>query len=69
MLSIDRFGFDVLAKVPESTASDGQSLQYVWKELRFTFREAASDIEAFCNMLVGLEEEALQSVRSYSGLS
>lgn len=68
MLSIDQYGFDVLAKVPESTASNAQTLQFVWKEFRFSFKEEASDLEAFCHLLIGLEEEVLQSVRSYSGL-
>nr|XP_010920616.1 uncharacterized protein LOC105044429 [Elaeis guineensis] len=68
MLSIDWNGFDVLAKVPETITSSGLSQQYGWKEFRFTFTEEARDIEAFCHMLVELEEEALQSVKSYSGL-
>ncbi|KAG1339210.1 hypothetical protein COCNU_04G015160 [Cocos nucifera] len=68
MLSIDRNGFDVLAKVPETITSSGLSQQYGWKEFRFTFKEAAPDIEAFCHLLVELEEEALQSVKSYTGL-
>ncbi|XP_008784522.2 uncharacterized protein LOC103703450 isoform X1 [Phoenix dactylifera] len=68
MLSIDRNGFDVLAKVPETITSSGLSQQYGWKEFRFTFKEEARDIEAFCRMLVELEEDALQSVKSYSGL-
>ncbi|KAM0948273.1 putative FMN-binding split barrel, heme oxygenase HugZ-like superfamily [Dioscorea sansibarensis] len=66
MLSIDRKGFDILAKVPEVDSSQNQ--QYVWKEFRFTFKEEASDIESFCRLLVELEEEALESVKSYSGL-
>ncbi|KAG0496991.1 hypothetical protein HPP92_001682 [Vanilla planifolia] len=69
MLSIDHCGFDVLAKVPESMASIGESSRYTWKEFRFTFKEEATDVEAFCRLLVGLEEEVLQSVRSYSGLA
>ncbi|XP_020580734.1 uncharacterized protein LOC110024886 isoform X2 [Phalaenopsis equestris] len=68
MLSIDEYGFDVLAKVAESMGSNAQCPHYVWKELRFSFKEEAADLEAFCNLLVGLEEEVLQSVRSYSGL-
>ncbi|KAH0454188.1 hypothetical protein IEQ34_016112 [Dendrobium chrysotoxum] len=68
MLSIDQYGFDVLAKVSQSMTSNIQSLEYVWKEFRFSFKEEASDLETFCNLLIGLEEEVLQSVRSYSGL-
>lgn len=66
MLSIDRKGFDILAKVPEVDSNQNQ--QYNWKEFRFTFKEEASDIESFCRLLVELEEEALESVKSYSGL-
>lgn len=68
MLSIDQNGFDVLAKIPEAITSSGLSQQYGWKEFRFTFKDEARDIEAFCRMLVELEEEALQSVKNYSGL-
>lgn len=68
MLSIDQNGFDILAKVPETVTSSGLGQLYGWKEFRFTFKEAARDIEAFCRMLVELEEETLQSVKSYSGL-
>ncbi|KAH7667840.1 FMN-binding split barrel-containing protein [Dioscorea alata] len=66
MLSIDQKGFDILAKVPEVDSNQNQ--QYNWKEFRFTFKEEASDIESFCRLLVELEEEALESVKSYSGL-
>ncbi|KAJ0962371.1 hypothetical protein J5N97_030199 [Dioscorea zingiberensis] len=66
MLSIDRKGFDILAKVPEAHSNNTQ--QYNWKEFRFTFKEEVYDIEAFCGLLVELEEEALESVKSYSGL-
>ncbi|KAK8942763.1 hypothetical protein KSP39_PZI008931 [Platanthera zijinensis] len=69
MFSVDQFGFDVLAKVPESTTSNAQSLQYIWKEFRFTFKEKVTDVEALCALLMGMEEEVLQSVRSYSGLA
>ncbi|XP_072995240.1 uncharacterized protein [Typha latifolia] len=68
MLSIDQKGFDVLAKVPETVASSSLPQHYQWKEFRFSFKEEAKDIEAFCSMLVDLEEEALQNVKSYSGL-
>ncbi|XP_020087082.1 uncharacterized protein LOC109709318 [Ananas comosus] len=68
MLSVDRKGFNVLAKVPETVAGGGGAQQYQWKEFRFSFKEEAKDVEAFCQMLVELEEEALQHVNSYSGL-
>ncbi|KAJ1698903.1 hypothetical protein LUZ63_007415 [Rhynchospora breviuscula] len=70
MLSIDQNGFDVLAKVPQTLNStgDAQQYQYHWKEFRFNFKEEAADVESFCQMLVELEEEALQHVKSYSGL-
>lgn len=68
MLSIDHHGFDVLAKVPETAILTDVARQYHWKEFRFAFKEPAKDAEDFCRMLVGLEEEVLQSVKSYSGL-
>ncbi|XP_062216034.1 uncharacterized protein LOC133916403 isoform X1 [Phragmites australis] len=68
MVSIDHHGFDVLAKVPERAAPLDAPQQYHWKEFRFTFKEAAKDVEDFCRMLVELEEEAIQSIKSYSGL-
>ncbi|CAD6210626.1 unnamed protein product [Miscanthus lutarioriparius] len=68
MLSIDHHGFDVLAKVPERAILTDVPRQYHWKEFRFTFKEPAKDAEDFCRMLIGLEEEVLQSVKSYSGL-
>ncbi|KAG6485901.1 hypothetical protein ZIOFF_054468 [Zingiber officinale] len=66
ILSIDHKGFDILAKVTEGVTSS--SVNYRWKEFRFTFKEEAQDMEAFCNMLVELEEEALRRVKTYSGL-
>uniref|UniRef100_A0A0D9VSI2 DUF2470 domain-containing protein n=1 Tax=Leersia perrieri TaxID=77586 RepID=A0A0D9VSI2_9ORYZ len=68
LLSIDHHGFDVLAKVPDRAILLDVPRQYLWKEFRFSFKEAAKDIEDFCRMLVELEEEVLQSVKSYSGL-
>uniref|UniRef100_A0A804LI17 DUF2470 domain-containing protein n=1 Tax=Zea mays TaxID=4577 RepID=A0A804LI17_MAIZE len=65
MLSIDHHGFDVLAKVPQGDILTNP--QYHWKEFRFTFKEPAKDAEDFCRMLVGLEEEGLQTVKSCSG--
>ncbi|RWR86055.1 hypothetical protein CKAN_01493700 [Cinnamomum micranthum f. kanehirae] len=67
MLSVDRKGFDVLGKVPGLVTKDGFS-QFEWKEFRFTFKEEARDIEAFCQQLVEMEEEAIKNVSSYSGL-
>ncbi|CAL4913803.1 unnamed protein product [Urochloa decumbens] len=68
MLSIDHHGFDVLAKVPERAVLGNVPHQYHWKEFRFTFKEPAKDAEDFCRTLVELEDEVLQSVKSYSGL-
>ena len=68
MLSIDHHGFEVLAKVPASAIVLDVPREYHWKEFRFSFNEAAKDVEDFCRTLVELEHEALHSVRSYSGL-
>lgn len=68
MLSVDHHGFEVLARVPERATAPDVPQQYHWKEFRFTFKEAVKDVEDFCRMLVELEEEALHSVKSYSGL-
>ncbi|KAJ4979645.1 hypothetical protein NE237_010425 [Protea cynaroides] len=67
MLSIDRRGLDVVAKVPSPMTKDGLC-EYQWKEFRFTFKEEARDVESFCRLLVDMEEEALKNVSSYSGL-
>lgn len=67
MVSIDRKGFDVLAKVPRR-AVDGGFVQYHWEEFRFAFKEEASDIETACRLLVEMEEEALKNISSFSGL-
>lgn len=69
MFSVDQFGFDILAKVPGSMTTNALSLQFIWKEFRFTFKEKVTDVEGFCELLMGMEEEVLQSVRSYSGLA
>ncbi|XP_042475030.1 uncharacterized protein LOC122057096 isoform X1 [Macadamia integrifolia] len=67
MLSIDRRGFDVVARVPSLMAKDG-FVEYQWKEFRFSFKEEARNVEAFCHLLVEMEEEALKNVSTYSGL-
>ncbi|KAF5199243.1 Fmn-binding split barrel [Thalictrum thalictroides] len=68
MLSMDRKGFEVMAKVSsQKTTKDGFA-EYQWREYRFTFKEEACDIETFCRLLVEMEEEALKDVASYSGL-
>ncbi|KAM7513558.1 hypothetical protein LguiA_003141 [Lonicera macranthoides] len=67
MLSVDRKGFDVLGKVQGPAMNDG-SRQYQWKELRFSLKEDARDVESFCRQLVDMEEEAIKSVSSFSGL-
>jgi hypothetical protein len=68
MLSIDHHGFDVLAKVPEGVVSLDVPQQYHWKEFRFTFKEPAKDVDDFSSKLVELEEEAIESIKGYSGL-
>ncbi|KAK4425231.1 hypothetical protein Salat_1717000 [Sesamum alatum] len=67
LLSVDRKGFDVLGKVLGSVNSDG-SREYQWKELRFTFKDEAGDVETFCQRLLELEEEALKSISRLSGI-
>uniref|UniRef100_A0A1D1YLQ6 Putative ADP-ribosylation factor-binding protein C1F3.05 n=1 Tax=Anthurium amnicola TaxID=1678845 RepID=A0A1D1YLQ6_9ARAE len=68
MLSIDKKGFDILAKVPcVVAAADGLS-NYQWKEFRISFKEEVPDMEAFCNLLVEMEAATLRDINSYSGL-
>ncbi|KAK1322616.1 hypothetical protein QJS10_CPA03g01579 [Acorus calamus] len=67
MVSVDRMGFNVFAKVPSVVATEGSD-QYQWKDFRFSFREEASDAEAFCRQLVEMEEQVLEEVRSFSGV-
>ncbi|XP_020552807.1 uncharacterized protein LOC105172065 [Sesamum indicum] len=67
LLSVDRKGFDVLGKVLGSVNADG-SREYQWKELRFTFKDEAGDVETFCQRLLEMEEEALKSVSRFSGI-
>lgn len=67
VLSIDRKGFDVLAKVLGSVKGDG-SREYQWKELRFTFNDVASDVETFCQRLLEMEEEAMKKISSITGM-
>ncbi|XP_021739859.1 uncharacterized protein LOC110706269 [Chenopodium quinoa] len=62
ILSVDKKGFDMLAKV----LSGGS--EYQWKEFRITFEEEADDVESFCSKLVQMEEAALDKVKSCSGL-
>ncbi|CAI9092424.1 OLC1v1027653C1 [Oldenlandia corymbosa var. corymbosa] len=67
LLRIDRKGFDMLGKIVGPLRNDG-SFEYQWKEFRITFEEEARHVEAFCERLVQLEEEAIKSVSSFSGL-
>ncbi|KAK6145341.1 hypothetical protein DH2020_022161 [Rehmannia glutinosa] len=67
LLSVDRKGFDVLGKVLGSVKNDG-SRDYRWKELRFTFKDEARDVETFCQHLLEMEEEALKKVSHFSGI-
>lgn len=62
VMSVDHKGFDMLAKV------SGHGSEYQWKEFRFAFKEEALDVEQFCHQLVQMEEEALKSIKSASGL-
>lgn len=67
ILSVDMKGFDVLAKVLGSVKGDG-SREYQWKELRFAFKDEASDVETFCQRLLEMEEEALKKISSVTGI-
>ncbi|KAL7108982.1 hypothetical protein ACP275_06G147600 [Erythranthe tilingii] len=67
LLSADRKGFEVLGKVLGSLNEDG-SREYQWKELRFTFKEEARDLEIFCQHLLQMEEEALKSISHSAGI-
>ena len=66
--SVDRKGFDVLAKVPSPVSKDGIG-HYQWKEFRFMFKEEARDVETFCRQLVEMEEEVIKKVSVSSGLA
>ncbi|KAK7394214.1 hypothetical protein VNO78_14736 [Psophocarpus tetragonolobus] len=65
--SIDRKGFDVLAKVTSPVLKDGGG-SHQWKEFRFMFEEEANDIEMFFSQLVEMEEEVVNKVSTSSGL-
>ncbi|XP_057436432.1 uncharacterized protein LOC130728862 [Lotus japonicus] len=65
--SIDRKGFDVLAKVMSPVLKDGVG-HYQWKEFRFMFKEEAKDVEMFCSQLVEMEEEVIYKISTSSGL-
>ncbi|XP_061338369.1 uncharacterized protein LOC133285195 [Gastrolobium bilobum] len=65
--SIDRKGFDVLAKVSSPILTDGVG-HYQWKEFRFMFKEEANNVEMFCRQLVEMEEEVINKVSTSSGL-
>nr|GLL40253.1 uncharacterized protein LOC109187178 [Ipomoea trifida] len=67
LLSIDRKGIDVLGKVLGPVQGDG-SREYRWKEFRIALKKEAADVETFCHQLVEMEEEALKSVSSFTGL-
>lgn len=67
LVSVDRKGFDVLGKILGSVRGDG-SREYQWKELRFAFKDEASDVESFCQQLLKMEEEALKKVSSVTGI-
>ncbi|XP_010520112.1 PREDICTED: uncharacterized protein LOC104799346 [Tarenaya hassleriana] len=64
MMSIDKKGFDLLGKVPCQEAEG----EYQWREFRFTFKEEAHDVEAFCRQLMEMEEEVVKQFTSGSGL-
>lgn len=67
ILSVDRKGFDLLGKVP-SLAVNGESGQYEWKDFRFILKNEATDLGAFCEQLMEMEEEVVKRISSYSGL-
>lgn len=67
IVSVDRKGFDLLGKVPSPAVNDGLG-QYEWKEFRFTLKNEAANIAAFCQQLMEMEEEVVKRVSSYSGL-
>ncbi|GLJ41374.1 hypothetical protein SUGI_0856430 [Cryptomeria japonica] len=62
MLSVDRMGFDLLAKVSSALMNDASSSQYQWKDYNFSFGREVEDIETFCRLLAKMEEEALKKV-------
>ncbi|CAI8612042.1 unnamed protein product [Vicia faba] len=66
--SVDRKGFDVLAKVTGPVSKDGVG-EYQWKEFRFMFEREANDVEMFCIQLVEMEEEVIKKVSVSSGLN
>ncbi|MCL7034759.1 hypothetical protein MKW94_024430 [Papaver nudicaule] len=63
MISADRKGFDMLAKIPSKTTEHGLDV-YNWRECRIDFKEEACDVGTFCHLLVQMEAEALQNLRS-----
>ncbi|KAH1059504.1 hypothetical protein GYH30_003494 [Glycine max] len=65
--SIDRKGFDVLAKVTSPVLKDGIG-GYQWKEFRFMFKEEANNVEMFCSQVVEMEKEVINKVSTSSGL-
>ncbi|CAN1137765.1 hypothetical protein LINPERHAP2_LOCUS10262 [Linum perenne] len=67
MLSVDRKGFDMLAKVAE--VNKNGVCDYQWKEFRFSFKDEALDIATFCRRLVEMEEEVVKKIGNYSGLT
>lgn len=66
--SIDRKGFDVLAKVTSPALKDSIG-EHQWKEFRFMFKEEANDVEMFFSQLVDMEEEVINKVSTSSGLN
>ncbi|PNY04668.1 hypothetical protein L195_g001093 [Trifolium pratense] len=68
MTSVDRKGFNVLAKVAGPVSNDGVG-QYLWEEFRFMFEKEANDVEMFCNNLVEMEQEVINKVSAFSGLN
>jgi len=66
--SIDRKGFDVLAKVTSPALKDSIG-EHQWKEFRFMFKEEANDVEMFFSQLVDMEQEVINKVSTSSGLN
>lgn len=57
----------MLGKVLGSVNNE-ESREYQWKQLRFTFKDVARDVESFCQQLLQMEEEALKNLSRFSGI-
>eukprot|EP01018_Ginkgo_biloba_P034134 Gb_28031 [translate_table: standard] len=66
LLSVDRKGFDVLAKISAEAKEDSLSSHFQWKEFSFSFGTYVGDIEKFCRLLAKMEEEALKQMSGFT---